>query len=260
MAVDFNGQSSALNYAYYTKGNSGAGASLVTMGSDFSVFAHINMSGAPGALGTWIGGCVNMPTGFGGYNKEGMLITTDLKVRAMAGGTPGAQTADSAVIPLNTWVAAGVSISAASLKAYLDGVPGTENTTSWAGGGALEETIIGAYPTTFGGTFNRPFQWCIEDLAFWAAKLTNAQHLELASLSGDDIKNYIPAPVLYVPFLDGASAANAFLGGSPITLYFKAYNANPSDTTATVVDCDSQPPDPPPDEILTHQVYNRVIG
>lgn len=245
MAVDFNGQVNALNYAYYTLGNSRSGSSLVTMGSPLSVFARVNMSGNPGGLGAFVGGCVNVPPGLGGYNKEGLLITTSRFVRAWAGGNPGVQTADSATpIPLNTWTAIGVSIAQNSLKAYIDGVAGTENTTAWSGG-TLEETIIGAYPTTNSVTFARPFSHCIEDLAIWAdVQLTDEQQAELTTLFGDDIKNYSPAPTLYIPFANSLNADDAFLNGSPIDLYFKTYNSDPEDTTATVETCATSPEQP----------------
>jgi hypothetical protein len=244
MAVDFNQYPNGLVYAYHTLGTSGSGSSLVAMGDDFSVFARVNLAGNPGPLGAFIGGCVNMPTGFGGYNSMGLRIATDRRVWARAGGNPGFEQAFSATaIPLNEWVAAGASISQGSIKAYLDGVAGTENTDAWSGG-TLEETIIGAYPTVTVGTFVAPFSHCIEDLAFWNVSLSDEQQLELTTLFGDDIKNYDPAPVLYVPFVDATTAADATHNGSPITLSFKAYNADPSDEASTVDTCSTSPEAP----------------
>lgn len=244
MAVDFNqNAASANNYAYYTIGNSGSGSSLVAMGDDLSIFCRIRIDEAPGALGDCIAACVNMPPGFGGYNRMGLLLTNDLKVWASAGGTPGSQAAYSATaIPLGQWVAVGCSIHQGSIKAYLEGIPGTENTTAWSGG-ALEETIIGAHPTVTNGTFNRPYKGCAQNLYLWSAQLTDQNHADLAN--GADPSSIAGGPDLVISFTNQATADQAILNGSPITLYFKIYNANPSDTTATVDTCATSPDSTP---------------
>lgn len=244
MAVDFNQAADSLKYAYYTLGNSRSGSSLVTMGSPLSVLARINISSYPGSLGAWVGGCVNMPPGFGGYNKEGLMIDANGFVRATAGGTgaapPSGEIANSLTpIPLDTWSSIGVSIAQNNLTAFLNGVPGVTNTDTWAGG-TLEETIIGAYPTTNTITFNRPFSHCIEDLAFYNIRLTDEDQLDYANgtPSGSiELANR----VLHVPFVDAGTAASAVHNGSPITLYFKIYNSNPSDPASTVTTCPSSP-------------------
>lgn len=247
MAVDFNGQTSALNYAYYTLGNTRTGSSLVTMGGTLTVLSRVFMAAYPSsALGSFVAGCVNVPPGFGGYNKMGLLITPSGFVRAWAGGNPGVQTADSAApIPLNQWAAIEAAIAAASLKAYVDGTAGTENTTAWSGG-TLEETIIGAYPTTNSVTFARPYTHCLQGVAFFNRAITADERA--AYVAGTSPDTFSPEPLLYVPFASAATAADATHNGSPISLYFKTYNSNPADTTATVDDCASSPEEPPDPE------------
>ena len=248
MAIDFfqGSPASALEYAYFT-----VGEPVVDVYDDLSIFAWINPNVVPGALGATIGAVVNMPTGFGGYNKQILLIYTDgaggTFLSAGAGDGTTAYSDHPTAITLNTWSAAGGSLHRGSIKSYLNGVPGPENTTIYTGTRAFEETIIGAYPTVTVGTFNKPWNGCMAYVTMWNIALSDAQQALLAT--GIDPSTVEAGNiVLHVPFLNTATRLDCFTlpatGIPPIvpdTLAFRAYNADPLAGTSTATTCATNP-------------------
>lgn len=121
--------------------------------------------------------------GVGSLESPGLQLDVDSTavIRATsssATGSNASQTTD--VYSLQTWHhAAGRFAGAASRIAYLDGVPGTENTTSRATGGSLDNLIVGRGP---GGTHNAsiPFNGRIAEAAVWDVALDTAEIAALA--------------------------------------------------------------------------------
>ncbi len=260
MAVEFNQGVDALKYAYYT-----TGSPAFAMGDTFSIFAWVSVAQTPGALGAWVGGPVNMPPGFGGFNTCGLKIEPNRKATCISGGNPGFEEATSTTaLTLNTWYAIGGSAETSALigniSTYVDGILEASNHDPWSGG-TLEETIIGACPQNSVGAFNKPFRGCIQYFTIWRDRhLTDEEHATLASgvvptdVHPDDI-------VLFVPFLDLSTADNAVYSGVSTTLSYKAYNIFGDDVLSFVDDCDDEPPVdvicPDPDYVFTFSAFNN---
>ncbi len=259
MAIDFNQiGASATKYAYFTVGDSTTGNPIVDGGfgsaPTISWFCWFNCDDPPGALGECLAAVVNMPTGFGGSQKLLLGVTTGQYVWALAGDTGSASEAfSSTTFSLSTWNSGGAVIQSGSVTAYLNGVPGTTSTTSWSLRRALEETIIGAFPTSTVGTFNKPFKGCLAYVTAWNIALSDDQMALLAT--GVDPTGVAPDNIiLHSPFTDEATADNCFLlpasGLLPLeetTLNYKIYNSDPMNPDASVETCLSSPTVEPPE-------------
>lgn len=129
--------------------------------------------------------------GVGSLESPGLTLAVDSTavIRATTSATGGSNAAvTTATYSLQTWHHAAARFSgAASRFAYLDGVAGTENTTSRATGGALDTMIVGRGP---GGTHNpsQPFNGRIAEAAVWDVALDTA---EIAALA----KGYKPSQI-----------------------------------------------------------------
>ena len=101
-----------------------------------------------------------------------LMVDSTAVIRAQTSSTGGNNAAvTTATYGLQTWHHAAARFAgAASRIAYLDGVAGTENTTSRATGGALDNLIVGRGP---GGTHNpsQPFNGRIAEAAVWDVAL-----------------------------------------------------------------------------------------
>lgn len=110
-----------------------------------------------------------------------LMVDSTAVIRAQtssATGNNSAVTTDT--YGLQTWHHAAARFAgAASRIAYLDGVPGTEQTTSRATGGALDNLIVGRGP---GGTHNpsQPFNGRIAEAAVWDVALDTDEIAALA--------------------------------------------------------------------------------
>lgn len=204
---------SATQYTYLTLG------SPVVTAPPFTFFAWINPDSFAGGLGAAIINMERMPTGFGGANHYilGLTASTDAvpnRVFIITDGALGSpQVAYSATeYSLNQWQSAAcVMASYSSIKAYLDGVPGTENTnTSPDISSTLEATLIGLGATSSVGTFNKPVKGCYGYCYAWDIALTDS---EIALLHAGAPPNTIQSGNL-VMALDMLTPATAGANGA----------------------------------------------
>jgi hypothetical protein len=102
-----------------------------------------------------------------------LRITTGAAVQAVTSSGAGTNGGGSSTTHgSGTWHHAVARFASATSRiAYLDGVAGTENTTSRATGGALDNLILG---TGSGGTYNpdQPFNGRLAEVAVWDVALS----------------------------------------------------------------------------------------
>lgn len=135
---------------------------------------------------------ISLASAGAGANESPCLnlqVDSTATIRALTSSTSGSNASlTTATFSLATWHHAAARFAgAASRIAYLDGVAGTENTTSRATGGALDTLIVGRGS---GGTYNSnaPFNGRIAEVAVWDVALNTA---EIAALA----KGYKPSQI-----------------------------------------------------------------
>lgn len=106
-----------------------------------------------------------------------LRITSTALVQARSDNTGGSNASSTtATYSLNTWHhGAAVFASSSSRTAYLDGVAGTENTTTRATGGALDNLILGS---NSGATLD--YNGRLAEIAVWDVALDAAEIAALA--------------------------------------------------------------------------------
>ena len=214
MAVYFNNPHGE---TFLHKGALGSTSDAVVTAAPLTMFAWFNPSEIPSNDWATIMAIMREPPSFGGYEYFALMLSglvSGTKVEAARRTVSNffqrskAQSASS--YSLDTWQsAAAVFASATSAKAYLNGVPGTEDTTSIIPL-VLEQTYIGAQTTVY--TTDHVYAYnngCLAYCAIWDIALTDA---EIASLHSGTLPSAVQAShlVYYVPLADNATRAQAF--------------------------------------------------
>lgn len=265
MAVYFNqdadgGGSSALDYAYF---NVGFGQPLLTS-TPISIFAWIHTGSTPGSLGEAIVKFERVPPDFGGNFEYWMLsLGSDLTIRAtQRGPVLGVDSATIGPLTHNTWHGVGAIFASNSSRfAVLDGVIGTERTVLVNTPSDLEDVVFGGSLTSTVGTNNRPWKGCIGPIGIWDIVLSEQNWIDL--YNGTPVNEIEPDHLkFYIPFENEATASNAFLDGSPVTMGYKTYNSNPSAVGSIITTCETSPPVdtgcPDPQYVYTFSSFHKT--
>lgn len=219
--------------AFLHKGVLGTTSDAVVSAAPLTMFCWGNLSSF-GSIGTSLMSISREPSGFGGYSFFSLFISSSGVVRAFlkrfSPSTTSSATAGTAT--LNTWQSyAAVFASSTSRKAYLNGVPGTEDTASVTPDG-LEQTYIGAQTTTYTTDHNQGVNGCLAYCAIWSAALTDAEiaSLHAGTYTPDEVRP--ESLVLYVPLVNAATKAQAFAWtGAAVAAIADMLVQNPADIT-----------------------------
>lgn len=245
MAIDFNQGLTQLQVCRLKL------TSAIATAAPISFFVWFRAGAVPGGQGATLCVITKEPPGGTAANTYFALELAPgpaKKVRAATQFITTQTVADSSDSwVLDTWHSAGaVFASTASIIAYLDGVPGTENTTSYSTPTPLEGTIVAAANTSTVDTMQKGYEGCMAYLAVWESARTEADFIAMHNGTSPDTID--PGSlVTFLPMIAEGSAGDNSAGSN-----FTAVEPAGSN----IADCSSSP-------IVTGVnigSYTKVIG